>query len=247
MSEKILSIITVTKNCVNTIERTLQSVKLVKSDRVEFIVVDGLSEDGTIEKIKKYSQMIDQLICEEDEGIYQAMNKGVAKAKGEFILFINGDDELIPDGVSQVISLLPTCNEQVVSATTVVVGDQYNPSFLYIPNPSKLVFWDSIPHPSSFIRRELLIKFPFREDLRIASDYDFFLKIFMAGMTFKIASYHTARHYYGGISSDIVKTKMETDLIRKANLGWWRAYYYQGLLNLWRKLSKIMRRQRISK
>jgi glycosyltransferase involved in cell wall biosynthesis len=244
MTNKLLTIITVTKNCVSTIERTLESIKSTKSDEVEYIVVDGVSHDGTIKVIEKHSKIIDLFICEPDTGIYHAMNKGVAKANGKFVLFINGDDELIPDGVKKVLGLLSSCREQVVCATTIVIGDEYNPGFSYIPDPPKLVYWDSIPHPSSFVRRELLVQFPFREDLKIASDYDFFLKIFLAGMSFKVVPYQSALHYYGGASSNTNTAREEAGLILKDHLGWWRASYYKSILNLWRSIRKIVNRFR---
>lgn len=247
MKKKLLSIITVTKNCASTIERTLNSVELVKSDQVEYIVVDGMSDDGTLEIIKKYSKVIDVFVYESDTGIYTAMNKGVLKAHGEFVLFINGDDEIIPHGLKQVLAMLPFCKESIICATTEVVGDQINPSFSYIPNPSRLTYWSSIPHPSSFIRRDLLIETPYREDLKIASDYDFFLKSFLSGKSFKIAPYQSALYYYGGISSNTKKTRFETDIILRDNLGWSRAYLNKIILNLWREIRKIINWFRIKK
>lgn len=240
MSDKILTIITVTKNCVQTIERTIKSVELAKSSKVEYVVIDGVSDDGTLEVIKKYSETIDCVISEPDTGIYNAMNKGVTKANGDFVLFINGDDELIPDGVNKVLALLPSCKEKIICATTQVIGDKDNPTFSYIPDPTKLVYWDSIPHPSSFIKRELLVQFPFREDLKIASDYDFFLKVFLMGTPFKTVPHQSAIHYYGGASSDANTVKAESDLILTEHLGWWRAYYYKSILSLWRKIRKIV-------
>ena len=239
MTKKILSIITVTKNCVHTIERTLKSVELVKTEHIEYIIVDGVSNDGTFEIIQKYSNIIDQFICEPDKGIYQAMNKGVARSNGEFILFLNGDDEIIPDGVKEILASLSSYKEQIVCATTIVIGDENNPGFSYIPDPKKLVFWDSVPHPSSFIRRELLVQSPFREDLQIASDYDFFLKAFLAGVPFKVIPYQSTFHYYGGASSNINKTKVETDTVIRSHLGWWRAHKNKIISYVWRGLIKI--------
>jgi glycosyltransferase involved in cell wall biosynthesis len=239
MTGKLLTIITVTKNCVDTIERTLKSVELSKTDEVEYIVVDGASNDGTLEMIGKYSKLIDRFICEPDTGIYNAMNKGVVNSSGKFIAFINGDDELIPDGVKQVLTLLPSCKEQILCAATLVVGDEFNPSFSYIPKPSRLIYWDSIPHPSAFVRRELLVQLPFREDLKIASDYDFFLKAFLSGTLFKLVPYQSARHYYGGVSSDGSRVQSEMDLILKENLGQWRAYCNKLIFKTFRGIGKM--------
>ena len=229
MTKTVLSIITITKNCVQTIERTLESIKSVKSKNVEYIVVDGVSEDGTLEIINNYSNIIDQLICEPDTGIYQAMNKGVAHANGKFILFINGGDEIIPDGVKEMLFILPSCREQIVCATTLVVGNNAKPAFSFEPVPKRLVYGDSLPHPSSFINKKLISRFPYREDLSIASDYDFFLRAFLSGVEFKIVPYQSALHYLGGVSSNNKKRKSEVNLILRIHLGWWLTYYYKAI------------------
>ena len=229
MTKKILSIITITKNCVQTIERTLKSVNSVKSKDIEYIVVDGVSDDGTLEIINRYSDTLDQFICEPDTGIYQAMNKGVARANAKYILFINGGDELIPDGVKEVLSILPDCREKIVCATTLVVGNKTIPTFPFKPIPKRLIYGDSLPHPSSFINRELMSQFPFREDLSIASDYDFFLRAYLSGIVFKIVPYPSALHYLGGVSSNNNKRKKEVNLILRTHLGWWLTYYYKAI------------------
>lgn len=227
MTDKLLSIITPTKNCVHTIESTFKSVQMTKSDEVEYIIVDGVSDDGTLKIIEKYSSMIDHFICEPDTGIYNAMNKGVVRASGDFILFINGDDELIPDGVQKVLGILRGGDEQIVCATTIVSGDESNSTFFYVPDPQRLIYGLSLPHPSSFVKRELLIQFPFREDLTIASDYDFFLRAFLSGIAFRTTPYQSAVHHLGGVSSDHNKRVHEVNLVLKDHLGWWRPIFYK--------------------
>jgi glycosyltransferase involved in cell wall biosynthesis len=240
MVSKLLSIITVTKNCVHTIERTLQSVKAAKTSQAEYIVVDGLSDDGTVEIIERYSDIIDHFVCEPDAGIYNAMNKGVVRARGEFVLFINGDDELIPYGVTETQNVLPECQAQIVCAVTMVVSDGTVPPFLYLPNPNRLVYGNSLPHPSSFIKRELLVQFPFREDLKIASDYDFFLKTYLSGIAFKVVPYQSARHYLGGVSSDNKKRVSEVNLVLRQCLGWRRTYWYKTINILNKGIAKSL-------
>ncbi|NWG34857.1 MAG: glycosyltransferase [Chloroflexi bacterium] len=239
MSDKLLTIITVTRNCARTIERTLKSVAPVKSDDVEYIVVDGVSYDGTLEILEKYSGMIDRFICEPDTGIYNAMNKGIAASRGRFVLFINGDDELIPDGVKKVLSILPDCREQIVCAATLVAGSETTPPFSYAPVPKRLMFGDSLPHPSSFIDRQLLSRFPYREDLKIASDFDFFLRAFLAGASFRIVPYLSALHHPGGVSSNHKRRKNEVCLVLRDRLGWQRMLYYQAIHVFIRGMRKI--------
>ena len=89
---KIITIITVTKNCETTIEDTLNSIEKIKSENIEYIIIDGLSTDKTLKIIRSKIRIIDKLISESDTGIYNAMNKGINISKGDYIVFLNGDD-----------------------------------------------------------------------------------------------------------------------------------------------------------
>ena len=83
-----LSIITVTKNCAATIARTLESIAAIKNLRVECVIVDGVSTDGTGPIIEAKKDLVDIFLSEPDTGIYNAMNKGVQLSSGKFLLFI---------------------------------------------------------------------------------------------------------------------------------------------------------------
>ena len=95
-ARRLISIVTVVWNAEATIARTLRSVAAVKAQDIEYIIVDGLSTDGTLGIIHSFGALVDRLISERDTGIFNAMNKGAAAASGRFILFINADDELAP-------------------------------------------------------------------------------------------------------------------------------------------------------
>lgn len=90
----LISVITVVFNRAHDIEYTLSSITGQTYDGIEYIVIDGMSTDGTTEILQKYSSKIHVLISEKDNGIYDAMNKGLTHATGEYILFINGGDTL---------------------------------------------------------------------------------------------------------------------------------------------------------
>lgn len=87
-----ISVITVVYNGAETIEETIQSVLSQSYGDIQYIVIDGASTDGTIDIIKKYQGKIDQVVSEPDEGIYDAMNKGIALASGDVVGFLNADD-----------------------------------------------------------------------------------------------------------------------------------------------------------
>jgi len=91
---KLITIITVTYNCAGHISTTLKSILTNKPPTLEYIIVDGASTDGTLEKIHPFKDKIDLLVSESDSGIYDAMNKGLKAASGDYILFINAGDTI---------------------------------------------------------------------------------------------------------------------------------------------------------
>src|SRR5258707_2328241 len=103
-----LSVITIVYNNVRDIERTMLSVLKQTYPKIEYIVVDGLSTDGTLVVINRYKAKIAKLISEKDEGIYDAMNKGLAAAAGDYVLFMNSGDEFYAnDTVAKIFSTAP--------------------------------------------------------------------------------------------------------------------------------------------
>lgn len=93
----IISIVTVVRNDAGRLLRTLESVARHKSDRVEYLVVDGASTDGTLELIRSHEGLIDRWVSEQDDGIYDAMNKGTGLCRGRYLMFLNAGDELLAD------------------------------------------------------------------------------------------------------------------------------------------------------
>jgi glycosyltransferase involved in cell wall biosynthesis len=105
MNDILISIITVTFNAASTIEKTIGSVSDNKSSRTEYIIIDGGSNDETVDLLNQHRDSIDKWISEPDQGIYDAMNKGIAMATGKWILFLGADDLLSVD-ISQIESTL---------------------------------------------------------------------------------------------------------------------------------------------
>lgn len=239
MTELLLTIITVTKNCAATIDGTLDSVKVVKRPGVEYVVVDGVSTDATLEAIHARGGLVDRLVSEPDSGIYNAMNKGVELARGHYVLFINGDDALVADGFSAVMEAMAHGQDGIICATT-LVGELAAPAETLVAKPWRLPFFNSIPHPSSFVRRELLLRSPFREDLRIVSDYDFFLGAYLAGQSFCVLPVVTALHQRGGASGDVLRSQLELERVRRERLGW-RYPLINGVAALYRQFKRVIR------
>jgi glycosyltransferase involved in cell wall biosynthesis len=102
----LVSIITVVRNDAERLLRTISGISKHKGARTEFVVVDGNSSDGTPAIIQSHTNMIDQFISEPDQGIYDAMNKGISLAHGKYLLFLNAGDELLTD-VEALVSSIP--------------------------------------------------------------------------------------------------------------------------------------------
>ena len=238
MTKLLLSIVTVTKNCAATIQKTLDSVDAVKRPGVEYIVVDGVSTDSTLEVIRARNGLVDRLVSEPDSGIYNAMNKGVGLSRGRYVLFINGDDALVTDGFATVMDAMAQGKDGIICATT-LVGALGSPAETLVAKPWRLLFFTYIPHPSSFVRRELLLRSPFREDLRIVSDYDFFLGAYLAGQSFRVLPVVTALHQRGGASGDVQRSQAELEMVRREQLGW-RYQLMNGLVALYRQCKRVI-------
>lgn len=236
-----LSIITVTKNCAATIARTLESIAAIKNLRIECVIVDGVSTDGTVPIIEAKTDLVDIFLSEPDTGIYNAMNKGVQLSSGKFLLFLNGDDVLIKKNFDDAFVALVNNDCDIFCAQTRLTKIEHGNIFLSA-RPKLLPFFNSVPHPSSFIKRQLLMQTPYREDLRIASDYHFFLRAFLNNNTFVTYDAATAIHDRGGTSSDTDLSSKEVEAVRRELLG--LSYYlYQGL----RVLYKIVQSPIINK
>lgn len=219
MQECLLTIVTVTKNCAGTLAHTLASVRQIKGPEIEYLIVDGASTDDTLAIVHRFETLVDRIISEPDTGIYDAMNKGTMLARGRYVLFLNGDDLLLAQGFPAALAAMRDGISQIICGST-LVGSEDAPIEVLVPKPARLYFFNSIPHPSSFVTADLLRKMPFRTDLRIASDYDFFLRAYLAGYPFTVLGEATALHQRGGASGNVAASAIEVDRVRRERLGW---------------------------
>lgn len=171
-----LSIITICYNNIEGVRKTVMSVS-EQSARPEFeyIVVDGFSKDGTPQFLNENSKKLDKWVSEPDNGIYNAMNKGVAMATGEYCLFLNSGDVLHgPDVIEKILDCL--------DGTDLVIGkmlflNNMSTSVVEEPLTMNRLYVGSLPHPATFIKTSLLRLHPYDESLRIVSDWKFFLQV----------------------------------------------------------------------
>lgn len=184
--EKIkITIITVVYNGGKTIEQTILSVLSQEYTNLEYIIIDGGSTDNTIEIVNKYRNQITHFVSEADEGIYDAMNKGIALASGDIIGIINSDDWYESGVFKQVSEAFRNKEIDVVYGKQNLVFDdgriEEQPD-----NPlENICFEMSIPHPTVFVKREVYEKHGvFSTDYKISADFDLMLRLYLNRVNF---------------------------------------------------------------
>lgn len=179
-----ISIITVCKNAENAIERTILSVVTQScfAENIEYLIIDGASTDKTLEIIQQYADKHPiKWISEPDSGIYNAMNKGIKLASGDYLLFLNAGDYLIHYNVIKSLMNLFENNEfDVIYGNTISINPMSEKYMIRaIENPDIFFFAeDSLPHQAMFYKKILFNKFGlYDETFIIISDYAFNKKI----------------------------------------------------------------------
>ena len=182
-----ISIITITYNSAKTLQRALASILSQTYKDIEHIIVDGASDDGTVEIIKAYAEAHQNVrwVSEKDDGIYNALNKGIRMATGDVIGFLHSDDVLnSADSIEQIATAFES------SQADVVYGDlQYCKGGKVVRqwksnafNPRALKFGWMPPHPTVYVRKEVYEQVGLYDEwFRISADYDMLLRIFTAG------------------------------------------------------------------
>ena len=176
VNKQLLSIITVNLDDSLGLSRTIESVKSQDFQDFEFIIIDGGSKDGSLEVIKENETLIDYWVSEEDAGIYNAMNKGIKKATGKYVLFLNSGDYLLSKDVLS-IDFNSITQDIVYGHLTHNKNNILNTS-AYKDNIDLGFFFEStLPHGSTFIKRELFLNYGlYKTDYIIVSDWIFFLE-----------------------------------------------------------------------
>lgn len=220
-----LSIITVVYNNARDIERTILSVLGQTYPNIEYIVVDGSSTDGTLEIIKRYENRIAKIISEKDDGIYDAMNKGLAAATGEYVLFMNSGDELYsPDTVSNVFAT--ATDADIYYGETEMIDDKGESLGRRRHAAPRQFTWRSfkygmsVSHQAIYIRRSLTRLFDRRYEL--SADIDWILRAAKKAKKIVNVNQYVARYLVGGMS----KTKHRQSLQERFRI--MKVYY--GLL-----------------
>ncbi|MBJ2185250.1 glycosyltransferase family 2 protein [Paramuribaculum intestinale] len=179
-----ISVVTVCYNAVDCIEQTMLSVLDQTYHDIEYIIIDGGSTDGTVDIIKKYADRLAYWISEPDKGIYDAMNKGIAVATGDYINFMNAGDTFRDQ------SSIYTYVDVIKPESEIIYGDviiKYHSRFQY----RKPLWLDHLSeclpfcHQSVIVKTGLLRDRQFDTSYRILGDYDFFYSCYKRGLCFQ--------------------------------------------------------------
>ena len=225
-----ISIITITYNSAKTLQRALASVQSQTYADIEHIIVDGASTDGTKQMIEAYAAKHPNVrwISEKDEGIYNALNKGIRMATGDVIGFLHSDDVLFaPDSIEHIAAAFEN------NAVDVTYGDlQYCHANRVVRHwesntfhPGSLKFGWMPPHPTVYVRRKVYDEVGLYDEwFRISADYDMLLRIFTAGYTTHyipeiIVSMETGGASNKNTKARLSKTQEDYIVLKKNHVG----------------------------
>jgi glycosyltransferase involved in cell wall biosynthesis len=209
-----LSVITIVYNNLRDIERTMLSVLNQTYPLIEYIVIDGLSTDGTIEVINRYKDRIAKLISEKDEGIYDAMNKGLAAATGDYVIFMNSGDEFYANDT--VTKVFATANDaDIYYGETEMINDEGQSLGRRRHKAPEHFTWRSfkygmsVSHQAIYIRRSLTE--PFDRNYHLSADIDWIIRAAKKAKKIVNVNQYVAKYLVGGMS----KTRHRQSLLER--------------------------------
>lgn len=179
-----ISIVTVSYNTHDCIEKTIQSVIEQTYPNVEYLIIDGGSTDGTQQIIEQYSDRIAYFVSEKDKGLYDGMNKGIAAATGDYLLFMNADDVFannrVVEKIAHFIEEHPDADVVYGNSEQVLEYGIYEvrPKVAYINHKM------AISHQATFVKLSLLRSHPFNLKYRYAADFEQLSSLYLDGHKF---------------------------------------------------------------
>lgn len=219
------SIITVSYNSEQTIEKTLKSILVQSCQDYEYIIVDGASTDGTIDIVKKYEPLFHGRLkwkSEPDTGIYNAMNKGIRMAQGELIGIVNSDDWLENDALE---TLQKKLNDNPDNTNKILTGEMLfhyaDGGTQHFPTSYKLYEYYSkryrmgLNHPATFVPKSIYDDIGlFDEDFKLYADADFFIRCYEAHVGICFIDKVLSNMSDGGVSNNITRKILDDSLLK---------------------------------
>jgi glycosyltransferase involved in cell wall biosynthesis len=219
----LVTIVTVVFNARNKLERTIMSVIGQDYPDIEYIIIDGGSKDGTLDIVDKYKDHITFYVSEPDSGLYDAMNKGISHAHGDYLWFLNAGDLIYAnDTISKIMGMGKDAD--VYYGNTLIIDMEGRTVGLRRLKPPDKLSWKSfrngmvVCHQAVIVKRNIIKPFDVR--YRFASDYDWVLRLLKTSRHIVNTGLILARYLKGGYSSKFVKESlMERFKIMKRNYG----------------------------
>lgn len=199
-----ISVLTVVYNGEKTIGRTIESIITQDYLELEYIIVDGNSKDNTLAVIEPYKDKIAKVISEPDTGIYDAMNKAIGLATGEYICLINADDWLEPNIISEVAEYITRNPNNDIYHGNVNYHYEHRASKIIYPQPmNSRLFWIGMPifHSTMFVKNEVYQKINYDTKYRLISDFKFVLETYLNGYKYNYMNKTIANFSEGGAST----------------------------------------------
>ena len=199
----VLSVITIVYNNARDIERTMLSVLTQTYPHIEYIIIDGKSTDGTLTIINRYKDQVAKIISEKDQGIYDAMNKGLVAATGDYVIFMNSGDEFYDrDTVQKVFESAPDADiyygeTEMIDAEGNSLGQRRHEA------PAAFTWRDfkygmSISHQAIYVRRS--IAEPYDLQYKLSADIDWIIRAAQKAKKIVNVNQYVAKYLVGGMS-----------------------------------------------
>ena len=241
----LVSIITVTYNAQALLRPTIESVLAQTYPRIEYIVVDGGSTDGTLDIIRAYEGRLAKVVSEPDRGIYDAMNKGIRMASGSLIGMINASDLYEPDAVERMVQ---ACRSHPDAG--ILHGDikMYNSDGSFFKrkkpqiDPEQLKRGMVVYHPTCFVTAETYKACGLYDpDFKIAGDYEFMLRCLRMGVRFHYVDAVISHFRKGGLS-DVAQDNTQRESCEALHRNGYPDAYVQAIMKSWQHQAAVDRR-----
>jgi len=233
-SVPLVSYVTIVKNNVGNIERALHSVRAQIYPNVEHIVVDGASTDGTLEAIQRNSDSIDYFLSEPDAGLYDALNKAVQLARGNYICVLNSDDWLSPAAAATAVEALRGAGGAVVlcSAAHVELEGRiirWEPATVHM---GSYFMCANVCHNAVYASREAYEAAGLYDaSYKIAGDFDWIMRLVDAAVVFRYTAAETVNYSLGGVSGNYIMHCMECMRVAHRRFGFLTRAEINGLFH----------------
>jgi glycosyltransferase involved in cell wall biosynthesis len=237
-----ISIVTVVCNGEEYLEQTIKSVLNQSYENVEYIIIDGGSIDKTVDIIKKYESEIAYWVSEDDNGIYDAMNKGVLKATGDIIGIINADDYYEIDIFNSIVDCYISRNfPDIIYADMVLMNEVTKQRRTIQPSLNGLVGSMTLNHPACFVSRKLYDEKLFDRNYKICADYDLMVFFKTKNKKFQYLNKTAAYMRMGGASDNFKLSTKEVFHVQLKYYGIVVALFNSGIRKLKRFLKYLIK------